>query len=221
MSEPLVLSLIVATSATVLIVACGLPVALLLARSRFPGRGLVASLLALPMVLPPTVLGFGLLQLVGRRGPVGWVLEQWLGVSLAFHPAGAVLAASVSAFPMFLLPARSAVEGVDPGLEDVARLLGRSELSVFLAVTLPIAGRGLLAGILLAFTRALGDFGATLMVAGNIPGRTQTASLALYEAVNAGDSARAWGLAVWLSSVATAVVWAAQRHLPGPLGRRR
>ncbi|MFO0960975.1 MAG: ABC transporter permease subunit, partial [Isosphaeraceae bacterium] len=166
MGGPMGLSLVVAAIATALIVLLGLPLALLLARSRFPGRDLLASLLALPMVLPPTVLGFGLLQLVGRRGPIGWALEHWLGVSVAFHPAGAVLAASVAAFPMFLLPARSALEGVDPGLEDVARLLGRGELSVFFSVTLPIAWRGLLAGLLLAFTRALGDFGATLMLAG-------------------------------------------------------
>lgn len=214
------LSMVVAALATALIVLLGLPTAWLLARARFPGRDLLASLLALPMVLPPTVLGFGLLQLVGRRGPIGWALENWLGVSIAFQPAGAVLAASVAAFPMFLLPARSALESVDPGLEDVARLLGRNELSVFFSVTLPIAWRGLLAGLLLAFTRALGDFGATLMVAGNIPGRTQTASLALYEAVSAGDPARAWRLAIWLSSVAMAVVWAAHRQLPGPRRER-
>ena len=118
----------------------------------------------------------------GSSSPVGHWLEQTLGVTLVFHWSGAVVASAVAAFPLFLLPARGAFEAIDPALEDVARLLGRSELSVFLAVTLPLAWRGLAAGIVLAFARALGDFGATLMVAGNIPGLTQTAALAIYDA---------------------------------------
>lgn len=211
--EPLLLSLRVAALATLAIAVVGLPMAWLLARVRFPGRELVGGLLTLPLVLPPTVLGFALLQLLGKRGPVGIALERGLGVAVVFHWSGAVIAAAIAALPLFLLPARSAIEGVDPALEDVARLLGRGEPGVFARVTLPLAWRGLAAGLLMAFTRALGDFGATLMVAGDIPGRTQTAPLALYDAVNAGDAARAWHLAAWIAGVAVGAVLIAQRGL--------
>jgi molybdate transport system permease protein len=161
---PFWLSLQVAATATVLIVAVGLPAALMLARASFPGKSLVAGILVLPLVLPPTVLGYYLLQILGRRAWLGYWLEQTLGVTIVFHWSGAVLASAVAAFPLFLLPARGAFEAVDPALEDVARLLGRGERSVFFAVTLPLAWRGLAAGVVLAFARALGDFGATLMV---------------------------------------------------------
>ncbi len=187
---PLWLSVQVASAATALIVLCGVPVAFLLARWRFVGKGLVSGLLILPLVLPPTVLGYLLLQLLGRRTWLGAWLEATLGVSLVFHWSGAVVASAVTAFPLFLLPSRGAFEGVDPALEDAARLLGRGELSVFRSVTLPLAWRGLAGGTVLAFARSLGDFGATMMVAGNIPGLTQTASLAIYDAVQAGDPAR-------------------------------
>ena len=143
---PFWLSLRVASLATFLIVAVGLPISLTLARVRFPGKGLLSGILVLPLVLPPTVLGYYLLQILGRRSPVGYWLEQTLGVTLVFHWSGAVIASAVAAFPLFLLPARGAFEAVDPGLEDVARLLGRGELSVFVAVTLPLGlartGRG-------------------------------------------------------------------------------
>jgi molybdate transport system permease protein len=212
--EPFWLSLRVATSATLLIVAVGLPAALLLARTRFPGKGLVAGLLVLPLVLPPTVLGFYLLQVLGRRAWLGKWLEQALGITIVFHWSGAVVASAVAAFPLFLLPARGAFESVDPALEDAARLLGRTELSVFLAVTLPLAWRGLAAGIVLAFARALGDFGATLMVAGNIPGLTQTAALAIYDAVQVNDLARAGRLTLLISLIAILALVAVQRSLP-------
>ena len=128
-----------------------MPIALLLARARFPGKGLVAGILVLPLVLPPTVLGFYLLQIFGRRAHVGHWLEQTLGVTIVFHWSGAVVASAVAAFPLFLLPARGAFEAIDPALEDVARLLGRGEWSVFAAVTFPLAWRGLAAGMVLAF----------------------------------------------------------------------
>src|SRR3954468_142728 len=211
---PLWLSLQVAAAATAVIVALGLPTAWALARMRFPGKGLVAGLLILPLVLPPTVLGYVLLLLLGRRTWIGGWLDHALGIVLVFHWSGAVLASSVAAFPLFLLPARGAFEAVDPALEDVARLLGRRELSVFRAVTLPLAWRGLAAGVVLAFARALGDFGATMMVAGNIPGLTQTASLAIYDAVQAGDSARAGWLTLWISLLSIAALWLVQRTLP-------
>jgi molybdate transport system permease protein len=211
---PFWLSLRVAALATVVIVAAGMPIALLLARTRFPGKGLVAGILVLPLVLPPTVLGFYLLQIFGRRAPVGYWLEQTLGVAIVFHWTGAVVASAVAAFPLFLLPARGAFEAIDPALEDVARLLGRGEWSVFAAVTFPLAWRGLAAGMVLAFARALGDFGATLMVAGNIPGLTQTAALAIYDAVQVGDSARAGWLTFLISAISIVALVAVQRTMP-------
>jgi molybdate transport system permease protein len=217
---PFWLSVRVALLATALIVILGLPVALGLARARFRGKSLVAGLLVLPLVLPPTVLGFFLLQILGRRAPVGHWLEHSLGVTLVFHWTGAVVASAVAAFPLFLLPARGAFEAIDPALEDVARLLGRSELSVFWAVTLPLAWRGLAAGMVLAFARALGDFGATLMVAGNIPGLTQTASLAIYDAVQVNDTARAYWLTSLISLVSIVALAVVQRTLP-PRGLTR
>ena len=213
---PFWLSLRVAALATMVIVAAGMPTALLLARARFPGKGLVAGILVLPLVLPPTVLGFYLLQIFGRRAPVGYWLEQTLGVAIVFHWTGAVVASAVAAFPLFLLPARGAFEAVDPALEDVARLLGRGEWSVFAAVTFPLAWRGLAAGMVLAFARALGDFGATLMVAGNIPGLTQTAALAIYDAVQVGDSARAGWLTLLISAISIVALVAVQRTMPEP-----
>ena len=185
--------------------------------SSFPGKALVAGLLVLPLVLPPTVVGFYLLQLLGRRSMLGHWLEQTLGITLVFHWSGAVVASAVAAFPLFLLPARGAFEAIDPGLEDVARLLGRSELSVFWSVTLPLAWRGLAAGIVLAFARALGDFGATLMVAGNIPGLTQTAALAIYDAVQVNDTHRAG----WLTLLDLARVDRGARARPADLARAR
>jgi molybdate transport system permease protein len=213
---PFWLSLRVAALATIVIVAAGMPMALLLARTRFPGKGLVAGILVLPLVLPPTVLGFYLLQIFGRRAPVGYWLEQTLGVAIVFHWTGAVVASAVAAFPLFLLPARGAFEAIDPALEDVARLLGRGEWSVFAAVTFPLAWRGLAAGMVLAFARALGDFGATLMVAGNIPGLTQTAALAIYDAVQVGDSARAGWLTFLISAISIVALVAVQRTMPAP-----
>ncbi|HWE36516.1 MAG TPA: molybdate ABC transporter permease subunit [Isosphaeraceae bacterium] len=203
---PFWLSLRVATAATLVVVGVGTPLALVLARGRFPGKGALAGVLVLPLVLPPTVLGYDLLLVFGRGSPVGRWLEEALGVGVVFREAGIVLASAVAAFPLYLLPARAAIENVEPGLEDVARLLGRREGSVLLSVTLPLAWRGLLAGALLAFARALGDFGATLMVGGNIPGRTRTAALALFDAVNAGDGAEARGWTALISVVALAVL---------------
>lgn len=211
---PFWLSLRVAGLATLAIVALGLPTAYAMARLNFPGKGLVVGLLAMPLVLPPTVLGYGLLQVLGRRAAVGLWLEKTLGVSLVFHWSGAVVASAVAAFPLFFLPARGAFEGVDPALEDVARLLGRREGSVFLSVTLPLAWRGLAAGAMLAFVRALGDFGATLMVAGDIPGVTRTASLAIFDAVQRNDLAEAGRYTLLVSFVSIVALWAVQRTIP-------
>jgi molybdate transport system permease protein len=216
---PFWLSLRVASLATVAVVTIGTPAALILARGRFPGKGLLAGLLLLPLVLPPTVLGLALLQVLGRRAPLGlWLERQW-GVTVVFHWSGAVIASAVAAFPLFLLPARGAFEEVDPGLEDAARLLGRSEASVLGSVTLPLAWRGLAAGAVLAFVRALGDFGATLMVAGDIPGRTRTASLAIYDAVQLDDTASALRMALLIAVVSMTALWALQRSGPARSAR--
>lgn len=213
--DPFFLSLRVAALATILIVAIGLPVAWVLARREFLGKGLIVGLLILPLVLPPTVLGYYILQVLGRRAPIGHWLESTLGITVVFHWTGAVIASAVAAFPLFLLPARGAFESVDPALEDVARLLGRGEASVFLAVTLPLAWRGLAAGMVLAFARSLGDFGATLMVAGNIPGLTQTAALAIYDAIVLGnDPARAGRLTLVISAVSIIALLIVQRTMP-------
>lgn len=213
---PLWLSLRVASLATIGVVLVGTPLAFLLARGRFPGKSLLAGLLVLPLVLPPTVLGFVLLELLGRRGPLGGWLDRAFGVGLVFHWSGAVVASAVAAFPLYLLPARSALESVDPALEDVARLLGRSEGSVLRNVTLPLAWRGLLAGAILAFARALGDFGATLMVAGDLPGRTRTAALAIYNAAQLGQTRQALLLSALMAAFATTALAVVQGRLAAP-----
>lgn len=183
---PLALSLKVAGWATAINAVLGVAAAVALSRWRSPLRDLVDAVLTLPLVLPPTVLGYYLLVLVGRRGVFGEWLSS-MGIELVFTWQGAVLAATIVAFPLVLKSARAAIEGVDPQLEHAARVLGVSETGIVFRVTLPLAVRGIAAGVLLAFARALGEFGATLMVAGNLPGRTQTLSVAIYEAVQAGD----------------------------------
>jgi molybdate transport system permease protein len=212
---PLLLSLKVAGCATALNLVLGVAAGYLLARRSFVGRELLDALLTLPMVLPPTVLGYYLLVLIGKRGWLGaWLYETW-GINLIFTWQGAVIAAALVAFPLVLKSARSAFEGVDPQLEKAARVLGLSEWAVFFRVTLSLAWRGILAGVLLAFARALGEFGATLMVAGSIPGRTQTLSVAVYEAVQAGQDAMANVLVLIMSITCIAVLLLAGRLAPG------
>ncbi|EYS89265.1 molybdate ABC transporter permease [Cupriavidus sp. SK-4] len=196
---PLLLSLKVAGWATALNAVLGVGAAWALARWRSPLRDVVDAVLTLPLVLPPTVLGYYLLVLVGRRGVFGEWLAR-LGIELVFTWQGAVLASTIVAFPLVLKSARAAFEGVDHQLENAARVLGVPEAGIFFRVTLPLAARGIVAGVLLAFARALGEFGATLMIAGNLPGRTQTLSVAIYEAVQAGDDNTA-NLLVLVTSV--------------------
>ena len=205
------LSLKVAGWATAIDLVAGVAVGYALARWRFPGRDVLDSLLTLPMVLPPTVLGYYLLVLVGRRGPIGAWLHDHFGINLIFTWQGAVIAAAIVAFPLVFKPARAAFEAVDGQLEQAARVLGVSEAAVFFRVTLPLARRGILAGVLLAFARALGEFGATLMVAGSIPGKTQTLSIAIYEAVQAGQDDVANTLVLITSAVCIVVLLAAGR----------
>jgi molybdate transport system permease protein len=203
---PLSLSLRVAFAATLLALLFGLPLAWLLARRRFPGRDLLGVVLLLPMVLPPTVLGYALLVGVGRGSAIGRAAEAAGLGRIVFTPAGAVLAAFVAALPFLVRAAQAGFEGVDRTLEEAARTLGRSEAQILRTVTLPLAWRGIAAGVALAFARAMGEFGATLMVAGNIPGRTQTASIAIYDAVQAGRTADAQLLALLLALVTAAVL---------------
>lgn len=205
------LSLKVAFCATLLNLLLGTAAGFALARGRFPGRDLLDTVLTLPMVLPPTVLGYYLLVLFGRNGWIGGRLQEWFGINLIFTWQGAVLAAAVVTFPLVFKPARAAFEGVNPQLEQAARVLGLSGGAVFWRVTLPLAWRGLLAGLLLAFARALGEFGATLMIAGSIPGQTQTLSIAVYEAVQAGNDGLAGQLVLLISAVCIAVLWTTAR----------
>jgi molybdate transport system permease protein len=203
---PFALSLRTAGLATLLASAVGVPLAWALARRSFPGRDLLGVVVLLPMVLPPTVLGYYLLVAIGRGSPVGRAAEA-LGVGrIVFTPTAAVLAAFVAALPFLTRAAQAGFEGVDPHYEDAARTLGRTELAIFATVTVPLAWRGIVAGVALGFARAMGEFGATLMVAGNIPGRTQTASIAIYDAVQAGRMADAHLLALLLSALAGGVL---------------
>jgi molybdate transport system permease protein len=173
------ISMEVTVVATVLVVIVGTAAGLLLARVRFPGIQLVEAVLMLPLVLPPSVVGYYLLRFLGSGGPV----ERLLGVNLVFTWAAAVFASAIVALPLMVQAARTAIRGVDPVLENAARTLGSTEVAVFFRVTLPLARRVLIAGAVLSAARALGEFGATLMVAGNIPGRTQTLPLFVYDAV--------------------------------------
>ncbi|RDK00168.1 molybdate ABC transporter permease subunit [Paraburkholderia lacunae] len=201
---PLLLSLKVAGWATALNLVFGVAAGFGLSRWRSGARDVIDSLLMLPLVMPPTVLGYYLLVLLGRRGVVGAWLDR-LDIQLVFTWQGAVIASTVVAFPLVLKSARAAFEAVDPQLERAARTLGVSETAIFFRVTLPLAARGILAGGLLAFARALGEFGATLMIAGNLPGRTQTLSVAVYSAVQAGDDSTA-NFLVLVTSVACVVI---------------
>ena len=214
------LSLQVATWATLACLLLGTGVGYALARWRFPGRDLIDTLLTLPMVMPPTVLGYYLLVLLGRKGWLGGWLHDAFGIHLIFTLTGAVIAATVVAFPLVFKPARAAFEAVDPQLQDAARVLGISEAGVFWRVTLPLAWRGILAGVLLGFARALGEFGATLMVAGSIPGKTQTLSIAVYEAVQAGQDDVANLLVLITSAVCVAVLLAVGKLAPGRVATR-
>lgn len=216
----LALSLKVAGCATAINLVLGVGAGFLFARVRFPGRDLLDTLLTLPMVLPPTVLGYYLLVLIGRQGWIGAWLQERFGINLVFTWQGAVLAASIVAFPLVFKPARAAFEAVDGQLEQAARVLGISETAIFFRVSLPLAWRGILAGMLLAFARALGEFGATLMVAGSIPGKTQTLSIAVYEAVQAGQDDLANFLVLLTSAVCVLVLLTAGWLAPGRTNQR-
>jgi molybdate transport system permease protein len=205
--EPLKLSLLVVTVATLIIATVGLAISLLLAKGRFPGRELLASFFTLPLVLPPTVSGYYLIVLLGRHGLIGESIYKLTGWTVAFTWQAAVIAAIVLALPLMVLSARAAIESVNPQFEIASYTLGKSWLATFFLITMPLARRGILAGVVLSFTRALGEFGATFMLAGNIPGKTQTMPLAIYEAVISGEDKRAQMLALILTGVSVAAVY--------------
>lgn len=216
---PLLLTLKVAAWSTALNLLLGTAVGYWLAHSRLRARELVDAALTLPMVMPPTVLGYYLLVLIGSQGPLGGWLQSF-GIQLIFSWQAAVIAATIVAFPLVYKSARTAFESVDPQLEQAARVLGVGGFGVFLRVSLPLAWRGILAGLLLGFARATGEFGATLMVAGSIPGRTQTLSIAVYEAVQAGQDQLANFLVLVTSVTCMAVLLASGWLVPGRTARR-
>jgi molybdate transport system permease protein len=208
---PLWLSLRVAALATLFSLVLGLWLAYFLANRSFRGKELVDAFATLPLVLPPTVLGYYLLVVLGRESALGRVYESIFGRPLVFTWQAAVVAATIHAFPLLVKTARAALESVDRVYEKAARNLGASEWRVFWRVTLPLARRSIVAAGVLAFARALGDFGATLMVAGNIPHQTQTAAVAIYDAVESGNTRLARVLVLVISGVAILIVYAANR----------
>jgi len=217
---PLLLSLRIAAVATAVVFCLGTGVAWAMVRWRWPGKQVLDTLFTLPLVLPPTVTGFVLLVLLGRNGPLGRLLGLG-GVEILFTWWAGVVASAVVAFPLMYNAARAGLEGVDEALEKAARTLGASEARIFFTVTLPLAWPGLGAGLVLSFARALGEFGATLMVAGNIPGKTQTLPIAVWAAVEVGDM-RTAGLLVGIMLVfAFAVVWVSRTGTEGRFGRYR
>ena len=206
----------VAVTATLVILPPGLALGWALSRPTWRGRAAVEALISLPLVLPPTAVGLGLLLLFGAHGPIGGPLRRHLGLEIAFTWKAVVVATGVVAFPLLVRSVRAALEEVDPRLLGVARTLGRGPLTTFFAVHLPLAWRGVLAGVVLSFARALGEFGATILVAGNIPGRTQTLALAIFQRVQVGRDREAVLLAGVSALVAflllLAVEWLTRRR---------
>jgi len=209
--DPLLLSLRVAAIATVLAATIGVALGALLASRRVPGRDLLDALLSTPLVLPPTVLGYYVLITLGKHSALGRAWESVFGSPIVFTVTGAVIAATIGAIPMVVKSARAALEGVDPTLPQAARTLGAGPIRAFFTVTLPLAAPGIIAGAMLAFARSLGDFGLTLMVAGDIPGQTQTASLYIYDQIQAEHEGNAAATSILLTVVAIAILYAVNR----------
>jgi molybdate transport system permease protein len=205
------ISLLVVSIATIVIAVAGTAFGFLLAKRSFRGKDLLDAVLTLPMVLPPTVTGYYLILLLGRRGLLGEPLYTLTGWTVAFTWIAAVVASTVIALPLMIKSARAAIESVDAEYEIASYIMGKSEFETFFRITLPLASRGIVAGIVLSFARAFGEFGATMMLAGNIPGRTQTMPLAIYEAVVSGEDARATWLALILTGISVTVVYLTNR----------
>ena len=205
MLDALQLSLLVSILATIGVGIAGTALGLLLARGQFPGRTVLDLLLTLPMILPPTVTGYYLILLVGRRGLLGGYIYDWTGFTFAFAWQGAALAAGVVSLPIMVRAAKAAFRDVPVDLEQASYVLGKNKFSTFLHVTLPLARQGLISGLILSFARAIGEFGATLMLAGNIPGRTQTMPLAIYTAFNGAGVTQGTAVALSLLLLVTAL----------------
>ena len=208
---PVLLSLKVALIALTVVTCLGIPLARLLVRCEFYGKDMLEAALTLPLVLPPSVIGYVILLTIGKNGFLGKALAD-MGISIVFTWWAAVLASSVVAFPLMYQSAKAAFKNVDVNFEKAARTLGASELRIFFTVTLPLARIGIMAGLVLSFARALGEFGATLMVAGNIPGQTQTVPLAIYFAVESGETATAQTLVAIITLFSFLVIFWVNRQ---------
>jgi molybdate transport system permease protein len=209
-AEVVLLTLETAALSLVLILPPGLAVAWILARHDFPGKAVLETLVTLPLVLPPVATGLVLLELLGRNGPVGGLVRRLAGLDVVFTWRAIVVAMAVMSFPLLVRSARIGFAAVPRRLEQIAATLGASGGRVFFTVSLPLAAPGVAAGILLAFARALGEFGATILVAGNIPGRTQTIALAIYQDVQLGHDASAYRLMAVSALLAFAAVLASE-----------
>jgi molybdate transport system permease protein len=207
---PVILSIRVGFISVLIVTCIALPVARVMARQNFPGKGVVEAFITLPMVLPPSVVGYGLLMLIGKNGLLGKLLAN-IGITIIFTWWAAVLAAIVVSFPLMYQSVSAAFKSVDVNFENVARTLGASEVRIFFTITLPLALPGIIAGIVLSFARSMGEFGATLMVAGNIPGQTQTMPLAIYFAVEAGDNVTARALVGIITLFSFIVIYGVNR----------
>lgn len=196
---------------TILILPAGIGFGWLFARRNFPGKSLLDTALSLPLVLPPVATGLVLLRLLGRHAPLGQFLDRALHLEIVFTWKAVVIAAAVMSFPLLYRSARAAFEAVPTRLEEIARTLGAGNGRVFRTITLPLAARGLVGGMVLAFARALGEFGATIIVAGNIPGRTSTLSLSIYQAIQTGAETVAWLLLATSALLAFAALWLSER----------
>lgn len=205
----LALTLRTALLSTMIVVPLGLAIAWLLARRNWYGKTLVETLVALPLVMPPVATGLILLEIFGRRRPVGALLDR-LGIDVVFTWRAVVIAMVVMSMPLFVRTARAALQDVDRRYEHVARTLGASEWRVLIRITLPLASRGILAATVLAFARAIGEFGATIVVAGNIPGRTSTLALAIFDRVQLGKDSEAYRLLLFSVAIAFASIWIAE-----------
>jgi len=209
------LSLQVAVAATVLMVLFGIPISYLLARKEFRGREIIDMLLTLPLVLPPTVTGYYLIIIFGRSGYIGKLLYQWTGWSIMFTWYAAALAAFVVAIPLLIKTARAAIESVDRNIIQASYALGLSEFQTAVNIVLPLARKGILAGVILSFARALGEFGATLMIAGNIPGKTNTMPLAIYTSAGSGDWSKANMMVISLTVLSGIALYLANKYSKG------
>ncbi len=219
--SPLWLSLEVALLALVHIIVVGLLLNYILKRYDVKGKALIDSVLTLPLVLPPVVVGFVLLVIFSPGGAFGAWLQS-IGIQVVFSKMGAVLASSIIGFPLFYQTVRAALSSIDPAVEDVARTLGASELRIFFTISIPLAWKGIVTGAILAFSRALGEFGATILIAGNIPGLTRTMPLAIYSLVEVGDYSGAFTIVVYICALTLGLLWSVHLITKGGLfGQRR